>query len=74
MFLLALSIDYCIDDFAKRLGFKDTSDMADAIHELKEKLHLRNDLKDLKISLEGKMGGNIATLKGLYFCFLNFPD
>lgn len=33
-----------------------------------------NDLKDLKISLEGKMGGNIATLKGLYFCFLNFPD
>ena len=41
-----------IDDFAKRLGFKDTSDMADAIHELKEKLHLRNDLKDLKLSEE----------------------
>ena len=41
-----------IDDLAKRLGFKDTSDMADAIHELKEKLHLRNDLKDLKLSEE----------------------
>lgn len=33
-----------------------------------------NDLKDLKISLEGKMGGNIATLKRLCFCFLHFPD
>ena len=41
-----------IDDFARRLGFQDTNDMAEAIHVLKEKLHLRNDLKDLKLSEE----------------------
>ena len=43
-----------IDDFARRLGFKYTMDMADAIHDLKNKLNLRNDLKDLNLS-EGQI-------------------
>ena len=41
-----------IDEFARKLGFSDTDDMADAIHALKERLHLRNDLKDLHLSEE----------------------
>ncbi len=43
---------YRIEEFAKRLGFADAAAMADAIHELKEKLHLRNDLKDLHLREE----------------------
>lgn len=39
-----------IDDLAARLGFKDTLDMADRIHEVKDQLGLRNDLKDLQLS------------------------
>ncbi|MFR5401290.1 MAG: hypothetical protein ACLTH3_15385 [Lachnospira sp.] len=35
------------------MGFKDTEEMADAIHELKAKMGLRNDLKDLHCLLEG---------------------
>lgn len=41
-----------IDEFAKKLGFKDTEDMADVIYELKEKMGLRNDLKELYLSEE----------------------
>lgn len=41
-----------IDEFAQKLGFKDTEDMADAIHELKGKMGLRNDLKDLQLNEE----------------------
>jgi alcohol dehydrogenase len=41
-----------IDEFARKLGFKDTFDMADEIHRLKEKMGLRNDLKDLHLSEE----------------------
>ena len=41
-----------IDEFAQKLGFKDTEDMADAIYELKEKMGLRNDLKDLHLTEE----------------------
>ena len=39
-----------IDDFARKLGFADTDAMADEIHALKSRLHLRNDLKDLQLS------------------------
>ena len=41
-----------IDEFARNLnlGFADTYDMADAIHDLKERVNLRNDLKDLHLS------------------------
>ena len=41
-----------VQDFAKKLGFKDVDEMADAIHELKAKMGLRNDLKDLKLTDE----------------------
>lgn len=41
-----------LDKLATRLGFKDASDMADAIYELKAKMGLRNDLKDLQLSNE----------------------
>lgn len=41
-----------IDEFARKLGFQDTEDMADAIHELKAKMGLRNDLKDLHLTEE----------------------
>lgn len=41
-----------IDAFARKLGFEDTQDMARAIHELKEKMGLRNDLKDLHLTEE----------------------
>ncbi len=41
-----------VNEFARQLGFQDMNDMADAIHELKEKTHLRNDLKDLNLSEE----------------------
>mgnify|MGYP002519321801 CR=1 FL=1 len=40
---------YRIEDLAKKLGFIDADNMADAIHELKEKMGLRNDLKDLHL-------------------------
>ena len=39
-----------IDRLAEALGFQDTGDMADAIHDLKEKMGLRNDIKDLELS------------------------
>lgn len=38
--------------FAKAVGFKNFDDMADAIKILKERLDLRTDLKDLKLSKE----------------------
>ena len=41
-----------IDELAVKLGFKDTCDMAAAIHDLKVKLNLRNDLKELKLNEE----------------------
>ena len=41
-----------LEVFAKKLGFKDVSDMADAIYDLKERLGLRNDLKDLNLGKE----------------------
>jgi alcohol dehydrogenase len=41
-----------IEDLAKNLGFRDAFDMADEIHRLKEKMGLRNDLKDLHLSEE----------------------
>lgn len=41
---------YRIEDLAKKLGFIDANNMADAIHELKEKMGLRNDLKDLHLN------------------------
>lgn len=44
--------DCRLDKFAQKLGFKDTDDMADAICELKTKMGLRNDLKDLNLSEE----------------------
>lgn len=43
---------YRIQTFARKLGFEDADEMADAIHELKEKTGLRNDLKDLHLSEE----------------------
>lgn len=39
-----------VNDFARKLGFKDTYEMADAIHDLKEKLGLLNDLKKFNLS------------------------
>ncbi len=41
-----------VQDFARKLGFEDVDAMADAIHDLKEKMGLRNDLKDLKLTDE----------------------
>lgn len=41
-----------INKFAMELGFDDADSMADAIHDLKEKMGLRNDLKDLHLSEE----------------------
>lgn len=41
-----------IDALAKKLGFNDTYELADAIYELKERLNLRNDLKDLSLNEE----------------------
>lgn len=38
--------------FAKEVGFSDVEELADAIHELKVKLNLRTDLKDLNLSDE----------------------
>ena len=35
-----------VQDFARKLGFQDVDEMADAIHDLKEKMGLRTDLKD----------------------------
>lgn len=43
-----------IDGFAKKLGFLDTEAMAAAIHDLKERMGLRNDLKDLHLT-EGQI-------------------
>ncbi len=41
-----------IDLLAQKLGFKDTDDLADHIYDLKTKLHLRKDLKDLSLNEE----------------------
>lgn len=41
-----------VSKLARKLGFADTEDMAEAIHELKESMGLRNDLKDLQLSDE----------------------
>lgn len=41
-----------IDAFARKLGFLDTDAMAAAIHDLKERMGLRNDLKDLHLTEE----------------------
>lgn len=38
-----------LDRLAVKLGFKDTNDMADAIYELKARMGLRNDLRDLNL-------------------------
>lgn len=38
-----------LDDFARKLGFKDTDHMADEIYELKIKMGLRVDLKDFDL-------------------------
>ncbi len=38
-----------LEDFAKELGFNSVADMADKIHEMKEEMGLRNDLKDLHL-------------------------
>lgn len=43
---------YRIEEFAKKLGFADAEAMADEIHALKEKMGLRNDLKDLSLTEE----------------------
>lgn len=39
-----------VKEFAQKLGFENVEDMAEAIHELKESMGLRNDLKDLHLS------------------------
>lgn len=39
-----------LDKFAQKLGFDDTNHMADEISALKNKMGLRNDLKDLKLN------------------------
>ncbi|MBS2904806.1 iron-containing alcohol dehydrogenase, partial [Klebsiella pneumoniae] len=39
-----------IDKLAKTLGFENSDSMADAIYELKNKMGLRNDLKDLNLN------------------------
>lgn len=41
-----------LDEFSKKLGFKDTEDMADAIVELKNKLNLLVDLKKFNLQEE----------------------
>ena len=41
-----------LDEFARRLGFENTEDMAEAIHELKAKMGLRNNLADLNLTDE----------------------
>lgn len=48
----AAADDGRIHEFAKKLGFKDAVDMADAIHHLKEKLGLLNDLKKFNLTDE----------------------
>lgn len=41
-----------LDKFAIKIGFKDAYNMADEIHLLKERINLRNDLKDLNLTNE----------------------
>lgn len=41
-----------LQKLAKELGFSDVEELADAIHDLKEDLGLRNDLKDLNLTKE----------------------
>ncbi|MBU5473127.1 iron-containing alcohol dehydrogenase family protein [Roseburia sp. MSJ-14] len=41
-----------IEDFAKKLGFQDADNMAEEIHQLKIKMGLRNDLRDLHLTEE----------------------
>lgn len=41
-----------IQEFAEKLGFKDAEEMADAVFELKKKMGLRCDLKDLELDDE----------------------
>lgn len=41
-----------LDEFAIKLGFRNTDDMADEIYKLKAKMGLRNDLKDLSLTDE----------------------
>ena len=41
-----------VNEFAAKLGFKDMNEMADEIHALKERLGLRNGLKDLNLTEE----------------------
>lgn len=41
-----------LGELARKLGFGDVDDLADAIYDLKEKLGLRNDLKDLHLTDE----------------------
>ena len=48
----AAETDGRIADISKALGFDSAEALADAIHELKEKMELRNDLKDLKLTDE----------------------
>ena len=38
-----------VEEFARRIGFKDAEEMADAVLELKKKIGLRCDLKDLEL-------------------------
>ena len=40
------------EELAKKLGFEDVDAMADAIHDLKASMGLRNDLKDLHLNEE----------------------
>lgn len=41
-----------VEALAQKLGFLDVDEMADAIHQLKEKMGLRNDLKGLELTDE----------------------
>lgn len=41
-----------LEKFVQKLGFKDVDEMADSIHALKDRLGLRNDLKDLNLTDE----------------------
>jgi alcohol dehydrogenase len=41
-----------MNEFAQNLGFKDMLEMADAIHDLKASMGLRNGLKDLNLTEE----------------------
>ena len=43
---------YRIEELAKKLGFVNAMAMADEIHNLKDKMGLRNDLKDLELTEE----------------------